>query len=187
MVNRGACERRVYRLATLLTGNPVAAAQVISAVLDAQPDLSRLDSVHLDRLTVLRSREIDPGLLVGRGVPAAGAAALAALRPQQREAWVFVRIYGLTPRDAARAMDCSLTAMQRHLAQADAAVAGAVPADGTGAAASALREYTLGLDVPAFHRAARRRREAQRRVLALLGAASLAAAALAVGWLMRGA
>ena len=41
MLDRAACERRVYRLATLLTGNPVAATKVITQVVDAQPDLRK--------------------------------------------------------------------------------------------------------------------------------------------------
>jgi hypothetical protein len=61
MADRESCERRVYRLATLLTGNPKLATGVITAVVDAQPDLRRLDSAHMDRLTVLRSREITTG------------------------------------------------------------------------------------------------------------------------------
>ena len=55
MLDREACERRVYRLAALLTGNPVAATRVIRAVVGAQPDLRALDDAHMDRLTVLRS------------------------------------------------------------------------------------------------------------------------------------
>ena len=76
MLNREACERRVYRLATLLTGNPVAATRVIESVVDAQPDLRRLDNTHMDRLTVLRSRELTPGRLVVETVPPAAAEAL---------------------------------------------------------------------------------------------------------------
>ena len=59
-MERPSCERRVYRLATLLTGDPVAATRVIESVVSAQPDLRRLDNAHLDRLTILRSREINP-------------------------------------------------------------------------------------------------------------------------------
>src|SRR5262245_27370010 len=43
MLDRESCERRVYRLATLLTGDPRAATAVIIRVVDAQPDLRRLD------------------------------------------------------------------------------------------------------------------------------------------------
>lgn len=149
--DRTACEQRVYRLATLLTGNATAATRVIRDVLDAQPDLHRLDSAHLDRLTVLRSREVDPGVLRGRGVPAAGA--VAGLRPQEREAWVFAKVYGLSLRDTACAMDCSLTALRRHLELAEAALARVLGEAGASRAAIEMREYALALDVPSFARA----------------------------------
>src|SRR5688572_23257240 len=106
MLVREACERRVYRLATLLTGNPVAAAGVIAQVMDAQPDLRQLDGPHMDRLTVLRSREIPSAMLVDDAVPVALAQALAGLTPQQREAWILCQVYRTPIREAAKAMDC---------------------------------------------------------------------------------
>ena len=102
MLNREACERRVYRLATLLTGNPVAATRVIESVVDAQPDLRRLDNTHMDRLTVLRSRELTPGRLVLETVPPAAAAALALLTSPQRAPWVFTHVSLLARRVPAR-------------------------------------------------------------------------------------
>jgi hypothetical protein len=177
MLDRAACERRVYRLAVLLTGNPVAATVVIESVVGAQPDLGRLDSSHLDRLTVLRSREIVPGRIVDDRVPGTVAEALAALEPQQREAWVFTRAYGLPLREAAKAMDCSVTAARLHL---DRATLG-----DDAAAVGALRAYALGLDVPAFHRRRQRHRRRVRRavqwaavvlaMLLILGGAALLA------------
>jgi hypothetical protein len=171
MVDRTACERRVYRLATLLTGHPVAATRVISRVVAAQPDLRRLDSARLDRLTVLRSRDIPGGVLADDAVPREAAAALAGLTPQQREAWVLVRVYRTSAREVGRAMDCSVTAMRHHLAAADEAMG---VSDGDDIAA-ALREYSLGLDVPEFYRVARRRRRRVRLVV------RLALAIIAVG------
>lgn len=161
MLDRHACERRVYRLATLLTGHPVAAVQVIRAVLGAQPDLRRLDSAHLDRLTVLRSRELEPAALVDDDVPREIADTLHGLGPQLREAWVLSRVYQMPEREMARAMDCSLTASRRHLEQADAAMvaAGCRPV----AAARLLLDYTMRIDVPAFYREAERRRRAWMR------------------------
>ena len=47
MLDRVSCERRVYRLAVMLTGNPTAATRVISEVVNSQPDLSTLDSAHM--------------------------------------------------------------------------------------------------------------------------------------------
>jgi hypothetical protein len=86
-MDRAACERRVYRLATLLSGDPRAAVRVIESVVDAQPDLRRLDAAHMDRLTVLRSREIrSTALAAGPGLPPRLGPLLAAIAPQQREA-----------------------------------------------------------------------------------------------------
>ena len=162
MLDRAACERRVYRLATLLTGNPVAAARVITEVVDAQPDLRKLDPAHMDRLTVLRSREITAAALADEAVPRAAADALAALTAQQREAWVFSRVYQVDLREMARAMDCSTTATQNHLDRAEEAMGRS-----EGAAESMLR-YSMSLEVPEFFRARRRRRRTIRLVLRLV-------------------
>jgi hypothetical protein len=167
MLDRAACERRVYRLATLLSGAPGAAVRVIEAVIDAQPDLRRLDSAHMDRLTVLRSREIAAATLVDERIPPAAAEALAALTAQQREAWVLARVYRLQRREVARAMDCSINAIALHLEQAEAAMHAALGGE-IGPAAEALLGYSMGLDVPAFYRARRRRRRRLRFVGRLL-------------------
>lgn len=179
MPDRAACERRVFRLATLLTGNPRLAAGVITVVVDARPDLEQLDSAHLDRLTVLRSREITAGELVHPDVPQPVAAAIASLPAQPREAWVFARVYRMPLREIARAMDCSLTAIERHLQQADRAMADlpAIPAD---EAAKKLLRYSMRLDVPAFYRAARRRRRIVRRLMIALVAVVLIALAIII-------
>lgn len=179
MLDREACERRVYRLATLLTGNPVAATRVIASVLDAQPDLRRLDDTHMDRLTVLRSRELKPGRLAVASVPGAAAEALASLTAQQREAWVFEHVYRLPRRDVAKAMDCSVTATDRHLHLAEAAVAQRL-GDAVQGAVEAMLSYSMTLDVPAFYRAARNRRR-QRRLLMMVGAAIAGLLAIIAG------
>ncbi|MHC5022634.1 MAG: sigma-70 family RNA polymerase sigma factor [Planctomycetota bacterium] len=179
MVDREACERRVYRLATLLTGNPLAATSVIAQVVGAQPDLSRLDSAHLDRLTILRSREIPAAALVSDLVPVSDAATLAGLPFQVREAWVLARVYRLSAREMARAMDCSLTATTRHLDQADAAMG----ATGEGAAASILA-FSQSLDVPGFYRAEQRRRRRVRQVILPVAAGvALIGVILLIQWL----
>jgi hypothetical protein len=183
MRDRRACERRVYRLAALLSGNPIAAAQVIQAVLDAQPNLRELDSTRMDRLTVLRSREISPGMIVDERVPAYVAKALAELTAQQREAWVFVHVYKVPVREAARAMDCSVTAITTHLAQASERMGHAVAATGDRPgvtqddAAARLREWAISIDVPAFFRREQTRR---RRFRVLLVAAGVLVAIAAV-------
>ncbi len=183
MLNREACERRVYRLATLLIGDPVTATRVIEAVVDAQPDLRRLDSAHLDRLTVLRSREIGRATIVDAAVPPAVASALASLPSQQREAWVFIHVYRVPQRETARAMDCSVTANTRHLQMAEAAMA-ATAGDPAKRASEALLKYSMSLEVPAFWRAQRRRRQTMRRLrLAIVVGLVLAAMILALTWL----
>lgn len=177
-MNRSACERRIYRLATLLTGHPIAATRIIDGVVRAQPDLDRIDGAHLDRLTVLRSREISPALLIDDHVPRDVAGVLAKLPAQPREAWIFHRVYRLAPRDVARAMDCSVTATERHLALAEEAFA-ALPA-----AADALLEYSMRLDIPEFYREAQQRRRRRRRLLlwAAVAVGLIAIIGVAVWW-----
>lgn len=151
----------------MLTGNPQAATKVIESVVDAQPDLGKLDNAHIDRLTVLRSREIESAVIAQDGLPIDVAKALAALPVQQREAWVFARVYRLTSREMARAMDCSHTAAERHLVQAEAAMTGAVAEDAD-SIAQTLLTYVLALDVPAFYRAKQDRRRQLRRVIQMI-------------------
>ena len=114
-LQHAACERRVYRLATLLTGDPDAATGIMQAVLRAQPDLRAIESARLDRLTVLRCREVPSQPLHAEALRGEAARALASLAAQPREVWLLVRAYGLPLREAARAMDCSVTATTRHL------------------------------------------------------------------------
>lgn len=58
MNRRDAYERRVWRLAYLLTGaDESAAAALVARVVDAQPDLEGVDTGRLDRLVVLSARE----------------------------------------------------------------------------------------------------------------------------------
>jgi hypothetical protein len=180
-LSRAACERRVYRLAALLAGDTVAAAQVLEAVDGAQPDVRRLSSAHLDRLTVLRSREIEPAVISHPAVEPQTARALAGLPGQAREAWVLARVYRLSLRETSRAVDCSTTATRRHLQRAEAALAQAAAG-----AAGQLLAYSGTLRVPDFYRARRRRRQQIRRLLvavllALIIAVILWAASRATG------
>jgi hypothetical protein len=179
-------EHRVYRLATLLTGQPLAATRVIEQVVDAQPDLTALDGAHLDRLTVLRSREIIPATIADDRVPAPIAAALAGMTPQQREAWVFTHVDSKAPRDMARAMDCSVTAAARHLELAEAAMSAAA-VDAGADPAPALRAYLSALEVPEYFRTRRRRRARLRRLarVVMVVAAVLALAYVAARLLAR--
>jgi Sigma-70, region 4 len=183
MFDRAACERRVYRLATLLAGNPIAASRVIEAVVDAQPDLANLDSAHMDRLTVLRSREIKPATLVSELVPISLAEGIASLSPQQREAWILARVYRVSEREMSRAMDCSVTAAARHLEQADAAVTKQLGPIAP-AAASTLLAYSMTLDVPKFYRVQQQRQRNFRFAIMVIaaGLAALVLAAIAMWW-----
>lgn len=183
MLDRRACERRVYRLAALLSGNPNAAADVIHAVLDAQPNLGEMESARMDRLTVLRSREITPGTIVSDAVPTVAAKALASLTPQQREAWVFVRMYRVPMREAARAMDCSVTALTTHMNLANEAMDAALgKASGKAItqeeAAAALRKWTMAIDVPRFFRQEQERRRRVRIALLILAIVGVLGAAV---------
>jgi hypothetical protein len=173
-LSRAACELRVYRLATLLTGDPVKATRVIEAVVAAQPDVRRLDSAHLDRLTVLRSREIEPAEIADPAVPPAAAGALARLPGQAREAWVLTHTYQLGLRDTSRAMDCSTTATRQHLEHAEQSLAAAL-GDAVEIARKRLGAYSMSLSIPAFYRARRRRRAQARRVLVALALAAIIA------------
>jgi hypothetical protein len=180
MSDRQSCERRVYRLATLLTGNPKLAAGVITVVVDAQPDLGRLDSAHMDRLTVLRSREIRAGVLRTPMIPDDLADALAKLPAQQREAWILAKVYQLPDRELARAMDCSLTATKRHLELADQSMRQQLGPELAEDGPQLLLRYSMTLDVPAFFRAQQRRRRIVRWLLSGLLLAILLSAAIVI-------
>lgn len=184
MDRREAYERRVWRLAWLLTGGREdLCVRLVAECLDAQPDLRRLDPAHLDRLVVLAARrrarpasEPEPEAPPARRL----LAAVAALPPQLREAWVFARVDGLEPMEMARAMDCSKTAALRHLERADTELGGRF-GDTLPSMLDALRAEAdtaaPGRALAAF-RAERRRR---RRIRAALIAFAVAAVALAAG------
>lgn len=167
-LNRAACERRAYRLATLLTGDPAGAVGVLEAVERSQPDLRAMDSARLDRLTVLRSREVQPGPLPAEALPPAAARAIADLGAQPREAWLLVRAYGLPLRETAKAMDCSVTATTRHIERADDVLASSLGGKGVAGAIEALRTYSKSLSLPEHYVVRRARRRRNKRVLALI-------------------
>jgi hypothetical protein len=192
MLDREACERRVYRLAVLLTGDPEAATRVVEDVARARGDLRDLDSAHLDRLTILRCRErqAKTGRSRTRAVPDEAARAVLeamdGMPPQLRESWVLTAVYRLDPREAARSMDCSLTATERHIEAGAQAIGTLLGTAGSAAAAESLLRYSLSLDVPEVYRVRRRRRRrlrlARRLTLLALAVAALAAAG---AWLWR--
>lgn len=191
-LDRAACERRAYRLATLLTGDPVAAMGVVESMVRSRPDLRVLDTARLDRLTVLRSREITPGALHAPALNADAAGALASLAAQPREAWLLARTYGLTQRETARAMDCSVTAIARHVERADEVMARTLggsegPGHGVVGAIEALRAYSDSLQLPQHYVARQRRLGRRKRVLAMVLLVALALAVMAIAdWLSPG-
>ncbi len=191
-LDRAACERRAYRLATLLTGDPVAARGVVEAMVRAQPDLRVLDTARLDRLTVLRSREITPCALQADALDADAAGALASLAAQSREAWLLARTYGLTQRETARAMDCSVTATARHVERADDVMSRTLggpdePCHGVAGAIEALRAYSKSLQLPQQYLARQRRRRRRKQLLAMVLLVALALAVMAIAdWLSPG-
>lgn len=185
MLDREACERRVYRLALVLTGRVRSATAVIEQVLGTRPDLRTLDSAHLDRLTVLRSREQQHSAMRLPGLDELESAALAELSPQQREAWVFLGVYAMDERSTARAMDCSFRAVRQHHEQAVAALRSRI-GEGIDALPARLRDALLQVEVPQFFRAARRRHQRTRLTLTILLIAAAALGAFAaLSWLAQ--
>lgn len=168
MADRTACQRRVYRLALLLTGDREAAMNVVQHVVDAQPDLDQIDSAHLDRLTVLRSREHASAEYQLNGVPDDIAAALRDMPAQHREAWIFARMYRLPLREMARAMDCSTTAVARHLDLADTAMRERLGRDNAHQAAGQLLKHSMTLDIPSHFAARWKRARLVRRFIRML-------------------
>jgi len=186
-LNRAACERRAYRLATLLTGDPVGAVRVLEAIERSQPDLRAIASARLDRLTILRSREVTAGPLPAEALGADAARAIADLATQPREAWLLIRAYGLPLRETARAMDCSVTATKRHIELADRRMAAILDGDGDVRAIEALRAYSKSLRLPEHLAAHRERRRHNGRVLTLIGMVLVVALLMAVvDWLSPG-
>jgi len=186
MVDRQACERRVYRLALLLTGRRASAIAVTEQVIGAQADLSALDSAHLDRLAVLRSREQTAGRVELPGLEDAIAEAMAELPEQQREAVIFTRVYSMDERTAAKAMDCSYRAVQQHAQRAEATLRDTLD-EQLDALAEQVRRAVMQVDVPEVYRQRQRRRRRVRRTLIVLAVAAGVLAALAgLSWLVQG-
>jgi len=110
----------------MLTGGPEPAERVVASVLRVQPELRKLAAYQRDRLLIQHSRAVrhaDAARAAAfLGVDGVGAGLVGALRelaPQQREAWVLMELEGYETIPAARAMDCSKTAMARFLEEAN--------------------------------------------------------------------
>jgi DNA-directed RNA polymerase specialized sigma24 family protein len=120
-----AYQRRVWRLAYLLTGNAPGAAALVDRVIRAQPDLMNLEPARLDRLVIQHAREVPTApILAAASLPEPDPEirrtleAVIRLPEQPREAWVLARVDELDELHISRAMDCSRTASMHHLAAA---------------------------------------------------------------------
>lgn len=172
-----AYERRAWRLALLLTGNPAAAASI---ALDAgrRKDLASLPADRLDRLVIQHARELPDkkrgswptSLPTPDPQTTASLEFLGNLPVQPRDAFILERIDELDELHAARAMDCSKTALANHLAAADKAFSAAF-GDAAESHVKSMRSYADSLDPdPAISakREEQRRKRKQRRVLILI-------------------
>ena len=170
---REAYERRVWRVALLLTDDVHAAEEILVRVVGVQPELQKIGDTRLDRMVVQASREMTPD---ADRVPLDQAVeideptrtlwhAVRDLGPQAREAWVFRQLEGMDPIRTAQALDCSRNALEEvHLAGArrvlEARLGESEAVEATRRLAAALE----GLDASeALARAAARRSEVMRR------------------------
>ncbi len=231
MESREACERRAWRLAALLTGDARAADAIVAAALRAQGNLASLPAARLDRLVILRARDIDRARRRGPrpsapGKPRAGllerlraghhhwrGGALSStaasdshppnphrsdaalftgpaaeahqaamrLKEQSREAWLLRELDGKDEIASSRAMDCSRTALERHLAVSASAMRESL-GDRFDSAIQDLRRQAAELDPGPFVAARRSRARTNRTrrwAILLLILAALAAGAWA--------
>lgn len=124
-------ERSIYQRGLILTGEPAGAGHITGALLARYDNLLRVGESALARSIVQesrawpRERERAKELPAFAWSPPHGAPgqlfqAVRALPSQQREAWTLMRLEELGEVDAARAMDCSRTALREvHLAGAE--------------------------------------------------------------------
>lgn len=164
-----AFRRRVWRVAFLLTGNTDAAGQLFKLIMRDRRRIESIDPARLDRLVVMRARE-HAERTRQQFDPEPALAPVYALDEQPLEAWVLRRVEQLDEITAARAMDCSKTALRLHLNVADEALAQAkVDAE---VLASALRQRADTLDpaptIEAWRKTRRRRSLVKLAVIAAL-------------------
>jgi DNA-directed RNA polymerase specialized sigma24 family protein len=190
--HRGAIERRVWRLAYLISGDAAGAARLADRIFRARIDLDALDAARLDRVIIQRAREIRASKK-----KAADAQAAAAVKPegdaaellrtvrelpeQPREAWVLARVDGLDELHVSRAMDCSKTAARNHLHAAEERVM-ARYGPRLQQMVDELRKFADGLDPGRIIVEQRmlRRKEARKRALVIGGVAFIIVAGAAV-------
>src|ERR1043165_2140662 len=115
-------ERRIWRLAYILTGDSAGAAALVDRVLRTRPDAVALEPARLDRLIIQQARELPRGRITppaGVDPPEQALAVVLAMPEQPREAWVLTHLDGLDELHVSRAMDCSRTAARNHLNAAE--------------------------------------------------------------------
>jgi hypothetical protein len=177
-------ERRIWRLAFLLTGDRTRAARLIDAVLRDQPDPGSVDPARLDRLVILHARDIphaasNPGPMSDEAGKAMRT--LLALPEQPREAWVLTRLDGLDELRVSRAMDCSRKAAARHLRAADEQMSARLGEHAASYVSSLKREADAIDPAPLIVQARElQRKERLGRVLIAAGAAIIVAAGAGV-------
>jgi hypothetical protein len=179
---RRAYEARIWRLAFLLTGHPVAANELIARVLRTQPDVLAVEAVRLDRLVILHAREWaarhERAFAASPPLDAAAAETLTValgLNHQLLEAWILARVDGMEGLSVSRAMDCSNTAAANHLAEADRAMAAGLGANLV-PGLEALRRAADGLDpFPFIEEVRQRQRTRSRRRIIVMALVVVAA------------
>lgn len=122
MEQREAYERRVWRLAYLLSGgDELGAGRIVTEVVDTRRKLEAVEASRLDRLVVLAARRLRSSGKLGRSKQAPVDPGIAVLRQtlvlpyQSFEAWILARVDGLDEVATGRAMDSSRTAANTHL------------------------------------------------------------------------
>jgi len=171
-----------YRRGLVLTGDPEGAAAVLRGVLIRHDDINSVSESLLARSAVQEARAWlssagGSGRATGKapGLSAGGLQlwqAVAQLPGQQREAWTFLELEGLSDIEGARAMDCSRTALREvHLSGARSALGGLLGGSYS-AGVDSVRSWLGGQDATAALegisselRAAARKRRAWRAVM----------------------
>lgn len=108
-----AYRRRVWRLAFLLTGDAGSAESLFIQIMREHRRIGSVEPDRLDRMIIMRARE-HPQHTQRRLRPDPHLSTLYELLPQPLEAWLLVHVEQLEERSAAKAMDCSITALRLH-------------------------------------------------------------------------
>lgn len=188
-------KRSLLRRAVLYAGHREGAERVLEAVVLAQPDLPRLADHQRDRLLIQRSREVGAwGAASSERIDLAGVAlegpaaqlwkGLSGLDRQQREAWMLIEVEQYDEIPAARAMDCSRTAMSRFHEAAGAVLTPLLGSDRDGAI-EALRMALENVEVESSALAVDERLArilARRRLVTIVKFAILFAAMGIMAW-----